>query len=590
MTFAIQKASERTASDLRDSDPDLFLQGIVNAMTEPAFVKDVQRRFVMMNDACCELLGVERSALIGTAEHGLVEFPEADQISDESLLRTGAEQLSQQIVRDAHGRPHSVAVRKFLYRDPKGAPSIIGVMRDGLDGGRAAKRAAFLLLHDRLAGPPSRALFEQQVRQGIERGRQAGKGIAILSLDLDGFRVVTETLGHQAGDRLLLAVARRVQSVLRLEDLLARVDGHEICCLIESCLSPGDAAQIAARIQQALRRPFKVAGTRVHVTASIGIAWSTGAERAEDLLRFADVALDRAKKSGGGTHRTFDSRVDGAATVRLHSQNEMHQALRRSEFVLHYQPIVELDSGRIVGAEALVRWAHPIRGLVPPDHFIPLAEETGMIVPLGEWVLGEACRQVAHWLQEKRLSDDFTLNVNVSPRQLEDYRLVERAKEILAETGLPASRLELELTEMAVLQGRTRTGELRDLGIRLAIDDFGTGYASLGSLRELPVNVLKIAREFTAKLGEDSISASLIRTILALVRDLSLTCVTEGVETLRQWELLREMSCEFGQGFLFSPPLTVGGFERLLADGKLAREQASCPVEVPNVFLQLAVA
>jgi diguanylate cyclase (GGDEF)-like protein/PAS domain S-box-containing protein len=580
--MASTSASQRdlTALPASASSPveaDDFLRGIVEAVSEPVFVKDPQHRFVLVNDACCELLGVERGELIGRERHG--EASPADRRGEELILRGDGEQHASQILRDRLGRLHRVSVRKFLYRDAQGTPFIVGVMNDDPAGAPLARLLSYLLLHDRLTGLPSRALFEQQLRAGLERAQQEGTGLAVLSLDVDRLTAVNETLGHQAGDQLLVSVVRRLKSILRPQDPLARVGGDELCCLIERCETPGDAAQIAERIHRSLQRTFKVAGTWVRVTASVGIAWSAGAESAEDLLRFAEAALRRAKKAGGDTSRTFDPPIDGVSTERLHLQNELHQALRHGELALHYQPIVALDSGRIRGAEALVRWQHPVRGLVMPDHFIPLAEENGMIVPLGEWVLIEACRQVVRWERDGRIDDDFVINVNLSPRQLQEPGLSARIGEILRETGLPAHRLQLELTELAILKETAKACELRDLGIRLAIDDFGTGYASLASLRELPVNTLKIARTFISKLGDDTVDASLVRTILALVRDLNLACVAEGIETCLQWALLREMRCQLGQGFLFSRPLPGPGFEVLLA-----AEQA------PSQDLQLAIA
>ena len=382
-------------------EADAFLQRIVDAIVEPVFVKDSARRFVLMNDACCALLGIGRAELLGRRAHRQVA---ADRHLDEEILRDGEDQACTLGIRDALGRPRRVPLRKLLYRDAQGTPFIVGLLQE-------------------------------------EPARPAG----------------------------------------------------------------------------------------------------------------------------------------GAADERLGLRRELHQALRRGDLVVHYQPIVELASGRIRGTEALVRWPRPSHGLMMPDGFIPLAEETGLVVPLGEWVLRNACHQAARWLHEGWIDDGFTLNVNLSPRQLRDPALVRYTGEILAESGLPSRMLQLEVSELTVARETVKACELRDLGLRLAIDDFGTGYSSLASLRELPVNAVKIAGTFIARLGEDEIDRHLVRTILALARDLDLACIAEGIETSRQLALLRDMRCEQGQGFLFQRALPARDFESLLA----ARKEDAGPAHSP---------
>ncbi|HYN22650.1 MAG TPA: bifunctional diguanylate cyclase/phosphodiesterase [Thermoanaerobaculia bacterium] len=422
-------------------------------------------------------------------------------------------------------------------------------------------------LHDRLTGLPNRTLFERSMRRGIDFARRHGKGLAVLCFDLDHFAVVNESLGHQAGDRLLAAVARRVHSVLRLNDRVARLSGDEFVCLVESCDDPQAALRIADRIHGALRQPFKVGDTQAHVSASIGIAWSSGEEASLDLLRFASVALRRSKRKGGGAV-VFDAAIDSAATQRFHAQDELRQALENGELILHYQPVVDMETGQAAGAEALVRWIHPTRGLIPPNDFIPLAEETGLIVPIGDWVLQEACRQAVRWKWRLGLGSRFTMSVNVSAKQLRDPEFPGRVRKVLEETGLPAGELVLELTENVLIEETARARELRAIGVQLAIDDFGTGYASLAYLRELPVSILKIARPFISNLGQDPVDTSLVNTIVKLVQDLGLVGVAEGIETLNQAALLRALRCDLGQGFLYARPMPAVKFEEYVAQQK----------------------
>jgi diguanylate cyclase (GGDEF)-like protein len=420
-------------------------------------------------------------------------------------------------------------------------------------------------LHDRLTGLGNRSFFDRRLQEGVDGARRQGRGLAVLCFNLDRFSVINQTLGYRAGDRLLVAVAKRLQHVLRRHDRLARLSGDEFACMVPNCESPQTAVRVATRIHDALGEPFTVDGTQAHLTASLGIAWSPGDETSPDLLRFADVALHRAKRKGGGCTQIFDAGIDAAATGRLHAQNGLREALRRREFILHYQPLMDMESGRICGAEALVRWNHPTRGLILPGEFIPLAEETGVVVPLGNWVLEEACRQAMRWKWHLGPGTGFTMSVNVSARQLRDPGFADLTREILHRTGLPAAELVLELTENSLFEEAARARELRDLGVGLAIDDFGTGYASLAYLRDLPVSILKIARPFISKLGRDVVDTSLVSTILTLSQDLGLVCVAEGIEDATQAMLLREMRCSVGQGFLFAKPMPAAEFEAFWA-------------------------
>jgi diguanylate cyclase (GGDEF)-like protein/PAS domain S-box-containing protein len=564
---------------------------ILNAVGDPMFVKDREHRFVMLNDACCKLLGVEPETLIGrtSLDGDLSCEVDLHPGSDEGVFATGEDHLSEQTLTDARGQTRTMTVRKSFYQNSSGVPYLVGVLRDVTERRQAVKLLLHQAFHDGLTGLGNRAFFERCLRKAIEHAQRSDRGLAVLCLDVDRFTAVNDTLGYRAGDRLLAAVSRRLQSVLRMSDRLARLSGDEFACLVENCEKSEDAVRVAERIHEAFRRPFEVDGTPVQVTVTLGVAWSPGQETSEDLLRFSDVALHRAKRTGQGT-QVFDAGIDAAATRRLHACNELAQALQRGEFVLYYQPLVDMESGRVCGVEALLRWNHPDRGLIPPDEFIPLAEETGLIVPLGDWVLQEACRQAMRWKWALGPGRELTMSVNVSAKQLRDSGFAARAREILQETGMPAGELVLELTENVLLQEMERARELRDLGVRLAIDDFGTGYASLAYLRELPVSMLKIARPFISKLGLNVVDTSLVNTILMLGQDLGLLCVAEGIEELKQANLLRELRCHFGQGYLFAKPMPAADFEKFAKKDapvcRLAPPPALAPVE--ELLLQSA--
>ncbi|HEV8577657.1 MAG TPA: EAL domain-containing protein [Thermoanaerobaculia bacterium] len=559
----------------------------LGAVEDPIFVKDLEHRFVLLNDAFCELLGVDPDAVIGKTDQELASLCDVDLQSDSDgrVFETGDEFVGEQALTDARGQERIVSIRKTLYRSSAGVPFVVSILRDVTERKQAVKLLLHQALHDRLTGLGNRALFERYLQKAIDDARRHARGLAVLCFDLDRFTVVNDTLGYQAGDRLLTAVARRLQSVLRPRDRVARLSGDEFACLVEGCDEPQAALRIAERIHEAFRQPFKVGDTRAQVDVSIGIAWSPGPESSQDLLRFADVALHRAKRKGGGT-QVFDAGIDGAATERLHFHNELQRALHQDELTLYYQPLMDMATGLISGAEALIRWRHPTRGLVPPDQFIPLAEETGLIVPIGDWVLHEACRQTVLWKRRFGLGCEFNISVNVSAKQLHDSGLASRTREVLEETGLPADELILELTENAILEERARARELRDVGVKLAIDDFGTGYASLAYLRDLPVSMLKVARPFISKLGRDVVDTSLVNTILTLGQDLGLLIVAEGIEDPKQLALLRQMRCHLGQGFLFAKPMPATEFEMFVAKNAPVSRRAA-PAWAPRAAADL---
>ena len=429
----------------------------------------------------------------------------------------------------------------------------------------------YQVLHDPLTGLPNRVLLEDRLQQATRRAwrEERGRGAAVLFLDLDNFKVVNDSLGHEVGDQLLVAVAGRLRACLRPGDTLARLGGDEFVLLLES-VDTLEAMQVAERIREALRTPFTLDEREMFVTASVGVSFSgnDAPKLPKDLLREADLAMYRAKRSGRAGYAIFEEEMNTEAQGRLDLEQGLRGALERKEFRVFYQPKVSLKSGEIAGFEALVRWEHPQRGIVSPEEFVLVAEEAGLIVPIGEWVLGEACEQAKGW-RELYPSLQATVCVNLSARQFRDPDLPRKVVRILRKTGLEPERLNLEITESAAMGDAPATvatlKRLKNVGVRVAIDDFGTGYSSLSYLERFLVDDVKIDRAFIGKLGEDSGASVLVSGIVDLAHALGLKVIAEGVETEVQLGRLRETGCDLAQGYLFSKPLTREEASALLA-------------------------
>ena len=425
---------------------------------------------------------------------------------------------------------------------------------------------------DVLTGLPNRILFMDRLGRSMERAKyRKGYLFAVFFLDLDRFKVVNDSLGHLIGDQLLIATACRLQACLHTGDTIARLGGDEFTILLDDIREVSDATRIAERIQGQLSIPFNIHGHEVFTTASIGIALSsTGYDRPEDLLRDADTAMYRAKALGKARYEVFDRAMRESAVERLQLETDLRRALEREEFRVYYQLIVSLDDGRISGCEALLRWQHPTKGLISPSEFIPVAEETGLIVPIGRWVLLEACRQVHVWQQRFHSESPLTVSVNFSSKQFMQPELVDQMKQILTHTGLEPHTLKLEITESLIMENpeaaRALLLQLKALHIQLGIDDFGTGYSSLSYLHRFPIDRLKIDRSFVNRMGLDKENSEIVRTIVTLAHNLGVDVIAEGVETKEQLALLRALKCKYGQGFLFSPPVDGQKAEALIEE------------------------
>ncbi len=426
--------------------------------------------------------------------------------------------------------------------------------------------------HDTLTGLPNRSLLltllaeASAAREGVSDDR----ALALLFLDVDRFKTVNDTLGHGIGDELLCRVADRLGSVLRPSDTLARLGGDEFTVLLPD-VGPGEAVLVANRLQQSLQDPIDIDGMTFRLTVSIGVVESAEPAEPADLLRWADAAMYEAKDQGRDCVCTFDDRMRAEVSERNELDRDLTGALDRREFVLHYQPEVDLESGTTVGCEALVRWHHPVKGVMSADRFISLAEENGTIVPLGRWVLRDACRTVARWRSEAIVDEDFVLRVNLSARQIDQAGLAQEVAELLADTGLPPAQLCLEITETALMRdvraGLQALTELHEVGVRLAVDDFGTGYSSLSYLKRFPLDVLKVDRSFVDGLPDEAHDVAITTAILELARSLGLSVTAEGVETPEQREALLAMGCRRAQGYLFSRPVPEAELVAMMSAG-----------------------
>jgi diguanylate cyclase (GGDEF)-like protein len=442
--------------------------------------------------------------------------------------------------------------------------------------------------HDALTNLPNRALFTDHLKLSIERTkRQPGHHFAVLFMDLDRFKNINDSLGHIYGDQLLVAIAKRLRACLRQVDVIARLGGDEFAILLDGFTDPDDVLRVAEKIQKVISEPLTIDRNEAFTSASIGIALSsTGYERPEDVLRDADTAMYRAKDGGKARHEVFDEVMYARAVSLLNLENDLRRAIERQEFQVYYQPIVTLKTGSICGFEALVRWQHPTRGMISPLEFIPLAEETGLIIPLGQWVLEESCRQMREWQEQSFANRMLTVSVNLSGKQLSRSDLCEQINLILERTGLDPRSLKLEITESVVMENAdlaiNMLKQLHDLGIQLSIDDFGTGYSSLSYLHRFPVDNLKIDRSFIGRMGLGDENLEIVRTIVMLARNLRMEVIAEGIETEEQLAQLRALSCGFGQGYLFSVPVAAEMATALLQQGQQNADALPSRTDAPG--------
>lgn len=517
------------------------------------------------NPAAEALLGYGPGELIGRSATSLSPDEDVEDTRElERELRLGLRESVTVERRFFHREGHIVWGQLTVSRMKQHSESyLIGMIQDISERKRMEAALVRQAFNDDLTGLANRALFGDRLRHALARGTRHDSQAAVMLLDLDGFKRVNDSLGHSAGDELLIAIARRLEAVVRAGDTAARLGGDEFAILLDDIESVEQVERLAERLLESITRPVQISGRDVSVGVSIGYKLTVPDDDDVSALRDADAAMYTAKADGRCAVRRFDPAMHQDALNWLELENDLREAIERQSLYLAFQPLVQIGSGRVIGAEALLRWRHPQRDDVPPCTFLPIAEATGLIVPLGRWVLREACRQAVR-LREVA-GADFTMSVNVAARQLDAPDLVHTVREALRETGLPASHLVLELTESDIMRQPDRAlcvlQELRDVGVHIAIDDFGTGYSSLSYLQFLPFDELKIDRAFVQRVEDGERDRALVRTIVQLGKSLGALVVAEGIETPGQHALLRELKCDVGQGYLYSRPLTD---ERLL--------------------------
>ncbi|HSJ09187.1 MAG TPA: EAL domain-containing protein [Longimicrobiales bacterium] len=571
----IHDITERKVAEARLMESEHFTRTIISSVQEGVIVYDRDLRYVVWNRFMEEITGLPAAQVIGT--HMLERLPHlVEQGVDRLILRA----LDGETVHAPDIEFHMPDTGRRGWVSSVYSPhvslggeviGVVGIIHDITERKAAEDQLIHNAFHDALTGLPNRALFVDRLERLMRHAERHPEYIfGVAFLDLDRFKVVNDSLGHLVGDQLLVAIGQRLERCVRQGDTVARLGGDEFAVLLDDVDEARDATRVAERILMELSLPFHLAGHDVFTTASIGIALSsTGYDRASDILRDADTAMYRAKTGGRSRYEVFDRNMHDMAVHTLQVETDLRRALERREFCLHYQPIIDLASGRIHGFEALIRWQHPRRGMVAPDDFVPLAEETGLIVGIGWWVLEEAARQMQQWLVRFPDRVGMTMSVNMSTKQFMQPDLIEQVDTALSRSGLPPRALKLEITESAVVQHEEAVTSalvaLRARGIQLCIDDFGTGYSSLSYLHSFPVDTLKIDRSFISQIGSSG-SPRLVETIVALSRNLGMESVAEGVETEEQLAFLRRVGPHYAQGFLFSRALPPAEIEQMLED------------------------
>ena len=554
-------------------------RSLVQNSSDVITVVDADGTILYQTPSVKSVFGYDATSLIGTDLRQLLHPEDVDSVIA-ALTRPqglGSERIECRVLH-ADGRyRHVETALSDRLEDPLVQGMILNT-RDISERKELEDQLAFQAFHDSLTGLANRALFRDRVEHALARMRRQQRPMAVLLLDIDGFKNVNDSLGHAFGDAFLKAVGARLRGLLRPSDTAARLGGDEFAILLEDLRLAGGATVVADRVLEALREPFVVDGKEVVAAASIGITIAESTSRdADDLLRNADVAMYTAKSRGRNRCELFKPSMHQAMLDRLDLEADLRRAVEREEFVLHFQPTVDLVTGRLSGMEALVRWNSHSRGLVPPGLFIPVAEDTGLIVALGSWVLEQACRQAVEWDREFGFGGPETMSVNLSARQLQDDGLVSDVARILVSTGIDPHRVVLEITESAVMRDAeamvARLHELKALGVRLAIDDFGTGYSSMSYLCSFPIDILKIDRSFVHGVRTEPQKTGIVRMIVELGRILHLQTVAEGIERNEELEELRALQCDFGQGFWFGQPLGVGAATELLSDQAAARRR-----------------
>jgi diguanylate cyclase (GGDEF)-like protein len=562
---ALSPSSIGLRSPLSGREADSFLTAALDRLPAAAWSTDHDLRLTSFRGGALPKIYVDGGSFVGRPLHEMLGLGYITAMDAHHRARAGEPTEFELLWR---GRLFNG------YADPwpgrGGRTGARAVVLDVTDRRRAEEKLRHAVLHDPITGLPNRTLFLDRVRQAMARARRhCDHSFGILVLDLDRFKGVNDSLGHLAGDDFLAAVAGRLAPCVRPQDTLAHLGADQFTVLVDDLGEPDDLVRVADRFRAALSRPVTVRGQEVFTSATIGIAPASPAyTQAEALLRDAHAAMHRAKLQGPAAFQVFDDGMHARALARLRLETELRRAIERAEFRLHYQPIISLATGRLAAFEGLLRWEHPDRGLVMPDDFIPLAEETGLILPIGQWALQEGCRQMREWREGNGHAPLPTMSLNLSGRQLTECDLVSDVGRMLEAEGLEGHELDLEVTENVIMADTESTrgclAGLRALDLGVSIDDFGTGHSSLSHLDRLPVDTLKIDRSFLRTHGGHPHKTEIVRTIVGLGHSLDLEVIAEGVETPSQLAELREMGCDHGQGYLFAPPVEAAAARAML--------------------------
>ncbi len=561
----LRRAAEQA---LRDSEQRYHL--VMEGAGDAIILMEESGKIVEVNRRAVEQFGYSRDALLGM--HGSELFPPEVQAEVKArydrLVQTGEriDSTSTAMRRDQRTFPMDIVESRV---ELQGKCLMLAIFRDISERKAAEERIHYLAYHDSLTGLPNRTLLIDRLEQAIRQAHRHNAMLGVIFIDLDNFKTVNDTLGHEFGDELLQGAAMRIRSALRSEDTVARLGGDEFIVLISDPKTTQDVAYVAAKIIESMAVPFIISGHTFHITCSIGMSvYPRDGKDSGVLMRTADEALYQVKKEGRNHAAFHTPEMHAAALEYVRMENDLREALKGNQFLLHYQPQVDLQTGKIIGAEALVRWLHPQRGLVPPTKFIALAEEKGIILPLGTWILEEACRQTRAWQRDG--VPVVPVSVNLSPLQCREVTLAHTVRRVLRETGLNPALLELEITESTLMAQtetlRARMIEIKNLGIRFSLDDFGTGYSSLSYLTRFPIDTLKIDRSFVRDMIDDPKDLAVVDTIVDLADNLQLRTVAEGVEKMEQITLLKLLGCHSIQGYYFSRPVPADDFQRMLSD------------------------
>ena len=563
-------ASIDVTESKRREEQLVYQAHLIENVQDAVMATDEHFTLTAWNKGAEQMFGWRADEVLGRKVHEVVRSAHSEEQLAQVLreLSESGQQRTDAVKYHKDGSPIYAEELTIALRGEQGEISgYLSIMRDLTERKeserlrRSEARLRYQAFHDLLTGLANRHLFLEHLEQALRRtGRTRGRKVAVLFMDLDNFKVINDSLGHQLGDVLLTAVSERLQGCLRLENTVARFGGDEFTVLLEEVANPNEAVRVAERILETFRSPFVLDGREVVVTASIGIALGTASTKnSEDLLRDADTAMYRAKGQGTLKYEFFDRGMYEKTLVRLNVGNDLWRALENDEFEVHYQPIVNLGTGETWGVEALVRWQHPEKGLLHPSQFVPVAEENGLIVPIGKLALEDACKLAKEVQQIRPRPRPLVAGVNYSARQLEHPDSTHAVEELLRRTGLQAGLLQLDITETAYISAaashESNLDKLKGLGVGISIDDFGMGYSSLSYLKRLPADTLKVDKSFVAGLGEDVQDTAIVQMVIGLAHTFGMEAVAEGVETKKQAEQLKEMGCDMAQGYYFARPL-----------------------------------